>query len=89
MSNLVSCATVFILFYRRRLQERVFKVIMNDHYFSIFSSSGLYPQDFWQVKEWLIVELRDERATCSCVLNGFYEFALCRSALWSAKTYGK
>ena len=62
---------------------------MNDHYFSIFSSSGLYPQVFWQVKEWLIVALRDERATCSCVLNGFYEFALCRSAVWSAKTYGK
>ena len=37
----------------------MFKVIKNDHIFSIFSRLAPYPQVFGQVNEWLIVGLHE------------------------------
>ena len=51
--NLVPFATVFISFHERRWQRGVFKVIKNDHYFSISSRLGPYPQVFGQIRSGL------------------------------------
>ena len=55
--HLVTCPIVFILFDNPDSQESVLKVMKNDHFFSIFSHLGSFPQVFGEVKEWLMLEL--------------------------------
>ena len=49
--NLVLFLVVFILFKDRYWQGEVLKLTKNDHFFSIFSRLGLFPQGFGQVNE--------------------------------------
>ena len=44
--HVVACTIVFILLYVRDCQKGIFKVMKNDHFFSIFSCFGLFPQVF-------------------------------------------
>ena len=55
----VWCPIVFSLFYDRDGHGGVFKVMKNDHFFSIFSRFGLFPQVFSQVNELPILELHE------------------------------
>ena len=49
--HLVFCPVVFILFEVRHLQGGVFKLTKNDHFFSVFTHLGLFPQGFGQVNQ--------------------------------------
>ena len=51
LQHLVACPNVLILFYGRDWQGGVFKIMKNDHFFSIFSSFVLFSQVFGQVNE--------------------------------------
>ena len=44
---MVACTNVFILFYGRDWERRMFKVIKNDNFLSIFVSLGLFAKEFW------------------------------------------
>ena len=47
----VACPIVFILFYGQDWQGGVFKIMKNDHFFSIISRFRLFRQVFGQVNE--------------------------------------
>ena len=50
---MVACANVFIFFYGRVWNGRMFKVMKNDNFLNIFISFELFPQVSGQVNECL------------------------------------
>ena len=55
--HIILCTIVFILFYDQDWEGRVFKVMKNKYFFSIFWWLGYFPQVIGQVKEWLMLKL--------------------------------
>ena len=55
--HMVACANVFIFFYGRDWNGRMFKVMKNDNFLNIFISFELFSQVFGQVNEWSILKL--------------------------------
>ena len=55
----------------------MFKVLKNDHIFSIFSRFAPYPQVFGQVNEWLIVGLHEMIRVPHVVACPMYSNLLC------------
>ena len=77
-SHLVACSIVFILFYERSWQGGVLRHMKIDHFYSIFSRLGPFPQDFGLVKEWTMLKLHNiisvsHAVACPVVFILFYE----------------
>ena len=77
--HVVAFSVLFVQFHGRNWQGGVFKFVENDHFLNIFINFGLFPQDFGQVKEKLMLELHklirvSHIVAWSIVLLLFYEW---------------
>ena len=76
--HVILCPIVFIFFYDWYWQGGVLKLLKNNHFFSIFSHFGNFPQAIGKINEWPILEAHKiirvlHAITCPIVFILFYD----------------